>query len=123
MKNNFPSTLLLIFLSSCIVKTKVDDVKSFMLGTYVRPFDNEFYKGVDTLHIEPLAGNTYRIYNYGSYLQKSSGKQKSEKELWTGVYNLEDRVLYETKQGKVISFDPGKRLLHVGGSQYHKIEN
>jgi hypothetical protein len=99
-----------------------DKVKNFITGTYVRAFENEFYKGVDTLEIEPLSENSYRILNHGSYQRRIEKIIKHEEEVWTGIYNNKEHLLYETRYGKVISFDPKSNVLHVGSSMYQKIE-
>jgi hypothetical protein len=121
MKSKCITVVVLLFLISCN-ETGIDKVKNSIPGTYVRPFDNEFYKGVDTLQIESLTGETFRIYNYGAFFQKSNGTEKREKEIWIAVYNTENHLLYESRQGKVISLDLEQQLLYVGGSQYKKIQ-
>ena len=122
MKHYFLNSFLFLVLCSCMGIVGRDEVKAFMPGTYVRAFDNEFYKGMDTLEIEPLSENSYQMRNHGSYQKQGDEVMKHEEEVWTGIYKSEDHLLYETRYGKVISFDPKNKVLYVGSSLYRKIE-
>ena len=99
--------------------------KDFIPGTYVREVKNEFSIGRDTLVIGAVNTNTYTMIHKGSYRQIRNGKLlpvKSISENWPVTYDENQKVLMESKRGKIISFDPSKNILFVGSSLYKKIK-
>lgn len=107
---------------SCSLQT---GSKDFIPGTYVREVKNEFSIGRDTLVIGAVNQVTYSIIHNGSYRRIKDGKLlpvKNISENWTATYDENNKVLMESKRGKIISFDPSKNILFVGSSPYKKIK-
>jgi len=123
MKNN--KMLMCCFLCSILYGCVSENENNFIPGTYVRTVINEFSVGRDTLVIGAVNPNTYTIIHKGSYRQIKEGKllpYKSISENWTATYDERKQILMEAKRGKIISFDPSKNILLVGGSPYKKIK-
>lgn len=115
----------LFILIACNTKEK-DKIETFIPGVYVCAINNEFSKGDDTLFITLISneGNSYRIVRHTSFQRLINGKKlpiQRKSEVWTAIYNHEDKLLFETKNGKVLSFNPDKDLLFVGSNMYRKI--
>lgn len=129
MKKTFPfAVLVATSLFGCTgMLTGNDTVRSFMPGIYVRSLENEFSSGKDTLLIGVLStqGNTYRIARRMTYQRIAGGKPlklERKQEVWTAVYNKQEKALHEIEKGKLISFNPEAKSLMVGTSEYQKIE-
>lgn len=118
--------ILISCLSCCILYScDFGSNKDFIPGTYVREVKNEFSVGNDTLAIGAVNQVTYFIIHKGSYHRIKDGKLlpiKSISENWSASYDENKKILMESKRGKIISFDPSKNILFVGGSQYKKIK-
>ena len=98
---------------------------SFIPGTYTRLVTNEFSVGADTLVIDGQEGLTYTILHKGTYrriLQGRSLPSTAFLEKWSATYDANRGILIEQRKGKIISFDPSKNILLVGGSTYQKIK-
>lgn len=108
--------------------SKEDTDRTFIEGTFVSSNANEFTKGKDTLRIAALSkeGNNYCITRNVTYQRIRNGKKlpkERKQEQWVCIYKEDDKVLYEVRAGKVISFVPEKDILLVGTTQYQKIED
>jgi precorrin-2 methylase len=120
-----------MFLACCIAmlscgQNESDKVKSFIPGSYCKVVNNEFNTGNDTLIITELNENIFRITRISSFNKirnKKKGETDRKIEIWTALYNKDERVLHETKKGKVLSFLPDKKIVMVGSSEYEKIKN
>ncbi len=120
------TALIIIFLFSKCQEIEKDPVKLFIEGTYVSSYATRYSKGNDTLEIGALSkdGNNYHINRYVTYQRIRNGKllaKESKQEQWLCIYKAIDRILYETKAGKIISFIPEGDKLLVGNTQYRKI--
>ncbi len=105
-----------------------NEIQSFIPGTYVMPFEGEYFRrGEDTLIISMLNAdaNIYAITRHISYekiIDRQVQPREYKTENWIGIYNNEDKILHEQKHGKLISFIPGKNELLLGNSEYKKIK-
>ena len=101
-----------------------ETTRRFIPGTYVKEVKNEFLIAHDTLIIRCSAGNNYLIVDRTAYQRirdnRLSPEQYSE-ENWKALYDDKSQNLYEQRLGKTFSFDPIKRKLFEGGSEYNKI--
>lgn len=115
--------ILAIVAISC--NSSSSDVKEFIPGVYIRHFEGLYSKGDDTLIISKIDGvNSYFILHRTSFQklrnnQLSSPQQTTEN--WSAVYNPRDKVLYEQKRERMLSFMPDSNKMFVGGSAYYKI--
>jgi len=121
------ATLVLTILVACN-SMHGDSTRSFIPGTYVKHFDDEYFKdGEDTLIISNAdeGGNVYPIARHMSYqkvIDKKVQPRENKSEKWMGVYNEQEKVLHEQKHGAIISFDPNNKLLRVGNNEYKKVK-
>jgi hypothetical protein len=104
-----------------------DKIKTFIPGTYVTSYEQEYSKGQDTLVFTPVSneGNSYLITRKTSYKRTINGKVRPEehkKEQMTGIYNEQEKVLYESVKGKTFSFSPERKLVFSGSQEYKKID-
>lgn len=100
------------------------DTKDFIPGTYVKEVRNKFLIAYDTLIIQCSAGNNYLIVNRTAYQRIRNHKLLPEQyaeENWKAIYDEKSQNLYEQRLGKTFSFDPGRRKLFEGGSEYTKV--
>jgi hypothetical protein len=126
MKQLLVGAICLCLLSKCN-EQRIDSIKSFIPGTYIMPYANEYSKGNDTLIIKALNkyGSNYQVERNTAYQRIRSGKEltrESKHEQWVCIYDSKDKVLNETRTGKVISFLPEKKTLLIGSNEYKKIE-
>lgn len=117
---------LLLGLCSCfaLASCSGDKVRDFMPGTYVNSAGGEFSMASDTLTVELLEGNNYKIFRSTGFNIISDGKlgpREIEAEVWTCAYSGATKTLTELKKGKVISFFPEKEALVIGRRLYKKI--
>ena len=97
---------------------------SFISGRFERSVNTEFSRGHIELIISPNAGNVYTIEKRSRIVNLRNRRDsvtKNDTSVWTAIYNPKDQVLYEQKSGKIISFDPLKNRLLVGGMEYKKV--
>jgi hypothetical protein len=124
----FISISLAIALFSCHSFFASDEkIKAFLPGTYVNIAESEFSKAVDTLIIckDGLDGNTYTINRRVSFQRIKEGVLRAkeyETEQWIGIYDENDKVLHETKRGRIISYVPEKSKLYLGNAEYEKVQ-
>lgn len=117
--------VVITFLSACNGLLKQKDVQDFIPGTYVKPINQPFATGGDTLVISPAAGTGYLIVKKSGYQRVQDGKPQPYEhhdQQWTAVYDEKAGLLYEQRYGKVLSFDPKTDCLFVGGTKYRKIK-
>lgn len=123
-------TLLFIagmILTGCNGVLKNDDaIQSFIPGTYSSHIEGEYSIADDTLVISKVSnnGNAYTIVRHISYqriIEKKIQALEYKTEKLMAIYDEKDKVLYEQKYGKIISFAPEKNMLLLGSSGYKKI--
>ena len=120
------TALIITCLFSKCQEFEKDHIRPFIEGTYVSSYATRYSKGNDTLEISALSkdGNNYHVNRYVTYQRIMSGKllaKESKQEQWLCIYKATDRILYETKAGKIISFIPEEDKLMVGNTPYRKI--
>jgi hypothetical protein len=125
MKQLF-SISIITLLSGCGLGSR-DKIKSFIPGTYVSSYQQEYSKGQDTLVFTSISdeGNSYLITRLTSYKRIINGKEQPvgrKKEQMTGIYNEQDKVIYEGRKGKTFSFSPERNIVLSGTSEYRKID-
>ncbi|CAN5396555.1 hypothetical protein BH10BAC2_BH10BAC2_46450 [soil metagenome] len=103
-----------------------DSIQSFIPGTYSSHLKGEYSIADDTLAISKVndLGNTYAILRHISFQRIIENKIQSleyKREKWIAIYDEKDKVLYEQKDGKIISFAPEKNMLLLGSSEYKKV--
>src|SRR3954466_14790267 len=86
------------------------NIKEFIPGVYTQHFEGLYSKGEDTLIISKIDGvNTYLIVHKSTF-QRIRNNQLSAPEHttenWSAVYNPRDKILYEQKWAKLLSFMP-----------------
>lgn len=116
-----------IFIIGCQV-SQTDPVKDFIPGNYIANINQEYSNGNDTLFIKAISnfGNTYQLTRISSFIRKIDGieyplERKTKK--WVATYDGNKKVLNETAQSAIISFNPDKRELYLGSRRYIKISN
>jgi len=120
--------LLAVLVMGCHSYFSSDEkIKAFLPGTYVNISEGEFSKAVDTLLIqkEGLDGNTYSITRKVSFQRIREGvlqPKEHQKEEWIGIYDEKDKVLHETKRGRVLVYVPEKSKLYLGSAEYEKVQ-
>ncbi len=130
MKNiQFLFIVFAVVLLSCSSpkEKQTEKVASFIPGTYVREFEGEYSKGLDTLIIsQPDAANNFYTIQHNSSFQKIREKQlqpvEYKTENWTAIFNEQTNILLEQKMGKQITFLPDNSELMLGGSHFKKIK-
>jgi len=101
-----------------------DKVRDFMPGTYVNEAGGEFSVASDTLKVELVEGNNYRVLRrtgYNLIRDGRVGKREFGAEVWSCAYSPDTKILTELKKGKMISFYPDSGILKVGRRIYKKI--
>lgn len=127
MKQIFMALMSICLFPECNEVQK-DSVRAFIEGSYVSAYATAYSKGKDTLQITELSktGNNYSIICSVTYQRIRNGKNlpnESKQEQWVCIYDEDEKVLYATRTGKVISFIPEKDILLVGNKQYQKIKD
>ena len=117
-----------MILTGCNGVLKNDDaIQSFIPGTYSSHAEREYSIADDTLVISKVSnnGNAYTIVRYISYqriIEKKIQALEYKTEKLMAIYDEKDKVLYEQKYGKIISFAPEKNMLLLGSSEYKKVK-
>lgn len=117
-----------LILTGCNSVLKNDDtIQSFIPGTYTSHLVGEYSIAEDTLVISKVSnkGNAYTIVRHISYqriIEKKAQPMEYKIEKWVAIYNEQDKLLYEQKDGKIISFTPEKNMLLLGSAEYQKIK-
>ncbi|MDN3588128.1 hypothetical protein QWY86_15700 [Pedobacter aquatilis] len=101
-----------------------DRVRDFMPGSYVSSAGGEFSMASDTLKVELVEGNNYKVLRSTGYNLIRNGKvgrREYETQVWSCTYSVATNQLTELRKGRVISFFPGRGELSVGKRIYKKI--
>lgn len=102
------------------------DVKEFIPGMYIRHFEDLYSKGDDTLIISKIDNiNSYFILHKTTFQKLRNNQLSAPEETtenWSAVYNPRDKILYEQKRERMLSFMPDSNKMFVGGSVYYKIK-
>lgn len=103
--------------------SRVDRIKSFIPGTYVKSVQGGYSQASDTLVIEDLRGNNYRITRHTAYRLIRNGKtlpERHRRESLTGSFDEQRQVLMELSRGRQFSFDPDRGILVVNGKGVYR---
>jgi hypothetical protein len=84
-------------------------------GIYTCRFENEFAKVNDTLLLQKITGNYFKITRHSRI-----GK-KVIREKWTLDFDESKNVFNEVKFGKIIIWDADKQILIFGNREYKKL--
>jgi len=127
MKHLIISLLIVAFFIACNGLKGKDEIISFIPGTYIAYYENEFHKTHDTLIIQEniTAQNVYEITRRYYYTTVVDGRELTptyKKEEWTALFDTEHNILNEQKHGSIISFDIENRSLKRGSRAYKKID-
>ena len=117
--------LLALGLSFALASCASDEVRDFIPGTYVNSAGGEFSIASDTLILERIEGNNYRVFRRTGYNLISNGKvglREFETEVWACAYSPATKTLTESRKGKVISFYPDRGVLQVSRRMYEKMK-
>lgn len=101
-----------------------DKVRDFMPGSYVNLAGGEFSMASDTLKVELVEGNNYRVLRstgYNLIRNGKAGRREYHTEFWSCFYSAAPNHLTELRKGKVIAFFPRQGELSVGKRIYKKI--
>jgi hypothetical protein len=100
-----------------------DGTKPFIPGTYTRHYKDEFTDSYDTIFIEAVAENSYRVKKLSCF-QKINDEQipmaGSEVRKWMGTYDKGTGTLFLSPDGKTIFFDRKNGELRIGTEPYKK---
>jgi hypothetical protein len=121
MKTNIILTVLtLAVLLACNTNNKQFDVP----GTYVNYTSGKYSIANDTLVIESLEGNRFKVNRktgFNLIRNGKRGKREYETEKWNTIYNEKTGVLTETQRGKELIFYPDSNMLMIGKRVYKKL--
>jgi hypothetical protein len=87
-------------------------------GIYVCRFENEFSKVTDTLLLQKLSNNYYKITRHSGV---TNNKKQIITEVWKLEFDKEKNVFNEMKFGKIIIWDEDKSILIFGNREYKKL--
>jgi len=107
---------LAVLLAAC--NQRVNQLRAFIPGTYVKSTSGEFSKATDTLLITLVSDNQYRIERHTAYRLIRDGKELPEmhhREVLGAAFDEQRQVLVETSKGRQFTFDVDKGLLVVNG--------
>ena len=87
-------------------------------GVYVCQFENEFAKVVDTLLLQKLNDNYYKIIRHSGV---TNTKKQIVTEVWKLEFDKDKNVFNEMKFGKILIWDADKQILIFGNREYRKL--
>lgn len=94
-------------------------------GTYVNSAGSEFSVANDTLVVELVEGNEFRVLRKTGFRlldeQDRAGELQHETEVWKAVLDTESHVLKEQRYGKVIGLSEDGKVLTAGRRKYQRI--
>ncbi|TKC00042.1 hypothetical protein [Pedobacter cryotolerans] len=108
-------------LLSCNTNKKQFDVP----GTYVNNTSGKYSIASDTLVIEALEQNRFKVNRKTGFNLISDGKKGRREygtEKWNTIYNEKTGVLTETQRGKELIFYPDSNMLMIGRRVYKKLD-
>ena len=112
----------ILLLAAC--QGKNNQTKDFIPGTYVNAAKGEYAIADDTLIIEHIDGNNYRITRRTTYQAIRNGKllpKHHQIKKLNAVWDSGKRELDELITGRIFRFDTRRHLLLTNQAGYHKI--
>ena len=89
-------------------------------GMYVCRFENEFSKIADTLFLQKVSGNYFKIIRRSGVTNKSDNKKQMIAEVWKLEFEETKNVFTEMKSGKILIWDADKQILIFGNRDYER---
>ena len=89
-------------------------------GEYVCQFENEFSNIADTLLLQKVNDNYYKIKRHSGVTNKSNNKKQMIDEVWKLEFEESKNVFTEVRTGKIIIWDAAKHELLLGNRNYLK---
>ena len=119
MKHLIISSLIVAFFLACNSIKAKDEIISFISGTYITYYENEFHKTHDTLIIQEntAAQNVFEITRRYYYTTVVDGRELTptyKKEALTALFDKEHNILTDQQHGSIISFDIQRKILKRG---------
>lgn len=117
----------LLLLLGCNGLLPSDKVKPFIPGVYYASWKTAFVMAVDTMTIAPVTENGSEgfLITRRTQLQFIHKGMKRAPEYsiakWTGTYNANGKTLVLQPNGRVLYFDPEKKLMQMGTVVYRKL--
>ena len=126
MKHLIISLLIVAFFIACNGLQGKDEIITFIPGTYIAYYENEFHKTHDTLIIQEntAAQNVFEITRRYYYTTVIDGRELTptyKKEAMTALFDKEHNILTDQQHGSIISFDLANKTLKKGNREYKKI--
>jgi len=111
-----------LLLFGCNLFSSKVPVRDFIPGTYTTTWTTAFTQARDTMVIEPAATNgsgTFQITRrtYMLYQEKPQYKLVH----WTGLYDSDNKTIIIHNNGRILSFDPVKKVMKMGSTTYTKL--
>jgi len=127
MRHLIIAFLIVAFFIACNDLKVKDEIISFIPGTYIAYYENEFHKTHDTLMIQEntAAQNVYEITRRCYYTTVVDGRELTptyKKEALTALFDKEHNILTDQQHGSIISFDIQQKTLKRGSREYKKID-
>jgi hypothetical protein len=116
-----------VILASCNGLAPADAVKTFIPGTYCASWQNPVSASRDSLFIVALSPNGsegFIITRRTQLVFTNAGKKNTPQYRivkWTGAYNVRDKTLIVSGNGRVLHFDPVAKTMQMGAIVYTKL--
>ena len=126
MKHLIISLLIVAFFIACNGLQGKDEIITFIPGTYIAYYENEFHKTHDTLIIQEntAAQNVFEITRRYYYTTVIDGRELTptyKKEAMTALFDKEHNILTNKQHTYIISFKLTNKTLKKGNREYKKI--
>jgi hypothetical protein len=120
-------TVIFSIFYSCRSFKKEESIRSFIPGTFIRFSQHEFGTEYDTLviSVQNESAKQYRIQRRLKYERMLDGNKiepEYRKELSSGIYDEKDKLLRILETAEAFSFNPKKKILYAGSTEYKKIK-
>jgi hypothetical protein len=104
-----------------------DKVRSFIPGTYISHWENEFTTATDTIEIrspQDAGSETFRITRRTSSMQTIEGRKMQPNykiAYWNGKYDNDTKTMFIINNGRILNFDAKKQEMNMGSVVYKKL--
>lgn len=95
-------------------------------GTYTAFFEHEYGRNFDTLVLDKVndGEDVYQASRRTGLIKKLKGKEFPKElstETWILIYDSEQKIFREQKEGKIILWDQDKGTIQLGHRTYKKL--
>ena len=100
-------------------------IQAFVPGSYVRQTESSYGRAWDTLHINVVKGNSYRVernIGYQSVLDGRLTEKKYKRSRWASELELDRGELQDRAFGHVLRLAPERNGLDMDGLWFIKIK-